>query len=403
MQTYKYLAVNMQKKKYRGIFIAEDERDLAIQLTKQNLYLVSASVYKGGTPSAFFTLGTGKVSLTELTTFCRQFSIMISAGIPLLSCIDSLREQSFSGYFKSILQVISEDVKSGAMLSEAIDKHKKVFPNFFRSMVRVGEVSGRLDSVFVSLADYYEFDTKTKRKISGAMIYPAVLGLMTIGIAVLMMLFVVPTFRETLSTLGVEPEGITLTIYNISDFFLAWWRVMVMLLIFAIGGIYLFFRTKVGTMLRDTFLVKCPLIGKIQVNMITARFARSFCLLLESGMDLAAALDTISIILGNKYIEARFNEAADDVRHGISLANAFKKQNIFPKMLIQMISVGEKTAALEDTLGRSCKFFDEQVETALASVTALIQPIMLIIMAVVVGTLFIAVYSPILSIMSGLV
>ena len=393
----------MQKKKYRGIFIAEDEQDLAVQLTKQNLYLVSASVYKGGTPSAFFTLGTGKVSLTELTSFCRQFSIMISSGVPLLGCIDTLRQQSYSGYFKSILQVISEDVKSGAMLSESIDKHKKVFPDFFRSMVHVGEASGRLDSVFVSLADYYEFDAATKRKVVSALAYPMMLAAMTVGIIVIMLSLVVPRFRETLTTLGVEAEGMTLAIYNISDFILEWWRIIVMLVILIGGGLFLFFKSKTGAGVWDRFLVKCPLLGKVQINLITARFSRAFSLLLESGMDMATALDTISIILGNRYVEERFNEAADDVRHGVSLANAFKKQNIFPQMLIQMISIGEKSAALEDVLKRSCKFFDEQVETTLSSLTNKIQPTMLIIMGVVVGTLFIAVYSPIISIMNGLV
>ena len=205
MPTYKYVAVNLQKKKYKGIFIAEDEKDLAVQLTKQNLYLVSASLYKGGTPSAFFTLGTGKVKLSELTTFCRQFSIMISTGIPLLGCIDSLKQQPYSAYFKSILQVVSEDVKGGAMLSEALDKHNKVFPDFFRSMVHVGEVSGKLDSVFVSLADYYESDAAIKRKVKSALSYPLMLALMTVAIVILMLAFVVPTFRETLSTLEVEP------------------------------------------------------------------------------------------------------------------------------------------------------------------------------------------------------
>lgn len=402
MPTYKYVAVNLQKKKYKGIFIAEDEKDLAVQLTKQNLYLVSASIYKGGTPSAFFTLGTGKVKLSELTTFCRQFSIMISTGIPLLGCIDSLKQQPYSGYFKSILQVISEDIKGGAMFSNALDKHKKVFPDFFRSMVHVGEASGRLDSVFLTLADYYEFDAAVKRKFKSAMAYPSMLAMMTFGIVILMLAFVVPTFKETLSKLDIEPEGITLVVYNISDFVLEWWQIIVALVIILGGALFLFFRTKKGKRIIDVFLIKCPFIGRVQINMITARFARAFSLLLESGMDLASALDTISIILGNSYVEERFNEASEDVRQGISLTTAFEKQNLFPKMLIQMISVGEKTASLEEVLSRSCMYFDEQVETSLSSLTAKIQPIMLVIMGAVVGTLFIAVYSPMLSIMNGL-
>ena len=402
MPTYKYVAVNLQKKKYKGIFIAENEQDLALQLTKQNLYLVSSKVYKGGTPSAFFTLGTGKVKLSELTTFCRQFSIMLNTGIPLLECIEILKQQPYSTYFKSILQVICEDVKGGAMLSEAIDKHKKIFPDFFRSMVHVGEASGKLDTVFVSLADYYESDAAIKRKVKSALAYPMILAMMTVGIVIIMLAFVVPTFRETLSSLELEPEGITLIVYNISDFLLEWWQILIAAIIIIAGGIFLFMRTRTGKRFFDVVKVKCPMIKRVQVNLITARFARAFSLLLGSGMDMATALDKVSIILGNSYFEERFNEAAEDVRNGVSLTNAFQKQNLFPQMLVQMVSVGERTASMEDVLGRSCVFFDEQVESSLNALTSKIQPVMMVIMGLVIGILFIAVYSPMLSIMNGL-
>ena len=402
MPTYKYVAVNLQKKKYKGIFIADDEKDLAVQLTKQNLYLVSAKIYKGGTPSPFFTLGTGKVKLSELTTFCRQFAIMLTSGFTLLGCLDSLRQQPYTSYFKSILRVVSEDVKSGSMLSEAIDKHKKVFPDFFRSMVHVGEASGKLDSVFIALADYYESDSAIKKKVKSALAYPMMLALMTVAIVVLMLAFVIPTFKDTLTTLEVEATGLTAAVYKISDFLLKNWRILILITILVALLIYVFSRTKKGKQTFDVLKVKLPLIGKVQVNLTTARFARGFSLLLESGMDLATALDTISIILGNSYIEKRFNEAAEDVRHGVSLTVAFERQKIFPPMLIQMISVGEKSSALEDVLKRSCKFFDEQVESTLNSVTSKIQPTMLMILGAVVGTLFLAVYSPMLNIMNGL-
>ncbi len=402
MPTYKYVAINLQKKKYKGLFIADDEKDLAVQLTKQNLYLVSADEYKGGTPSAFFTLGTGKVKLSELTMFCRQFSIMISTGIPLLDCIDSLKMQPYSMYFKSILQVISEDVKGGAMLSESLDKHKKVFPDFFRSMVHIGESSGKLDTVFISLADYYEADAAVKMRVRSALAYPIMLLFMTIGIVILMLTFVVPTFRETLSTLDVPIEGVTKVVYDVSDFLLKYWRHIIVIVILVTVGMLLFSRTKVGRNFFDVLKIKSPIIGKININLITARFARSFSLLLSSGMDLATALDTISIILGNTYMEKRFNEAADDVRHGVTLTNAFQKQKMFPQMLLQMLSIGEKTASVEEVLGRSCVFFDRQVEVSLNSLASKIQPIMLLIMGAVIGMLFIAVYSPMISIMNRL-
>lgn len=402
MPTYKYVAVNLQKKKYKGLYIAEDEKDLAVQLTKQDLYLVSAREYKGGTPSAFFTLGTGKVRLSELTTFCRQFSIMISTGITLSECVDSLKMQPYSAYFKSILQVISEDVKGGAMLSDALDKHKKVFPDFFRSMVHVGEASGKLDEVFVALAEYYENDMSIRRKVRGALSYPILLAVMTLGVVILMLAFIVPTFRETMALLDVKIEGMTKVVYDISAFLIAYWQILLLSVILVVCALFLFSRTKTGRHVFDRMKVRLPVIGRVQMNLIIARFARAFSLLLSSGMDLAAALDSVSIIFGNVYMEERFSEAAEDVLHGVSLTNAFQKQNVFPQMLLQMIAVGEETASLEDVLRRSCKFFDEQLESTLNAITTKIQPVMLLIMGVVIGVLFLAVYAPMLSIMNGL-
>ena len=402
MPKYKYVAVNLEKKKYKGVFIAEDEKDLAIQLTKQNLYLVSAVPYKGSTPSAFFTLGTGKVKITELSVFCRQFAIMLSTGVTLMDAIDNLRHQPFSAYFKSILQVVAEDISAGLMLSEAFDKHKKIFPHFFCSMVHVGEESGKLDRVFLSLADYYESDASIKRKVKSALSYPMMLAGLTLGIVVLMMLFVVPTFRSSLSSLDVEITGLTKIVYDISDFVLLYWSMMLAGAIVVVGGMYLFFRTKKGKRILDVMTFKMPVIGRIQSDLITARFARAFGILLSSGIDLATALEKTSIILGNTYVKERFVAATEDVYSGVSLTVALENQKIFPRMLLQMISIGEKTASLEEVLGRSCKFFDEQVEISLNSMTSKIQPIMLLILAVIVGTLFFAVYSPMLAIMSTL-
>lgn len=402
MQKYKYTAVNLQKRKIRGIFIAKDEEDLALQLAKQSLFLVSAKPYSGGTPSAFFTLGTGKVSMGELTTFCRQFSIMLNTHIPILDCLDILKNQPYSSYFRNILAVVYEDVQSGMLMSEALDKHAKVFPNFFRSMIKVGELSGKLDIVLTSLADYYETDSELRRKVKSALSYPMMLAGMTLGIVVLMLTLVVPTFRETLTELGVEVTGLTAAVYAVSDFVLEWWQlilagaVIISLLIFAIS------RTEFGGYAIDVLKLKLPIIKSIQINIITARFARGFALLLSSGMDLNEAMYATEIVIGNKYLTKRFHEATEAVRGGMSLTNAFESYKLFPPMMIQMITIGEKTNALDDVLMRSCNFFDTQVETSMNSLTNKIQPIMLLIMGAIIGTLFLAVYSPMISIMTGL-
>lgn len=402
MPTYKYVAVNLQKQKFKGKYIANDENDLASQLAKQNLYLVSASEYKGGTPSSFFTLGTGKIKLPELTSFCRQFSIMISSGIQVLDCLNIMRNQSFSKYFRSILQVVYDDVKSGEMLSNSLEKHKNVFPEFFISMVRIGEESGNLDMVFVSLAEYYEKDAAIKRKVKAAMIYPGILTILTIGITVLMLAYVVPTFKKVMSTLEVPIEGITAVAYGISDFLIAYWRWILVGVIVLLGGLILFLKTKTGRYLFDKFKVRCVFMRKITTGLISARFARSLSILLSSGMDLASSLDATTAILVNRYVQKKFREASEEVHHGMTITNSFKKYRLFPPMLIQMISVGENSNSLDEVLSRSCGFFDEQVEFSLNSLTSKLQPIILLIMAVIVGTLFIAIYSPMLSIMNTL-
>ena len=402
MQKYKYTAVNLENKKIKGTFIANDEKDLAEQLAKQSLYLVSSSIYSGNTPSAFFTLGTGKVTLPELTSFCRQFAIMLNTHIPLLECIDILKNQPFSGYFKKILDVIYDDVKGGMLLSEALDKHAKVFPDFFRSMVYVGEMSGRLDVVFNALADYYERDSSMRQKLKSAMAYPLVLLTLTFGIAIAMLVFIIPTMKDGLKDMDVPIEGITKVIYDMSDFVLEWWQAIISVILLIGIAIFLFLMTEKGKYVRDVLLLKTPLLKTIQINTLTARFARAFALLLSSGTDLTDALDAVSVVLTNRYMKKHFQVAIDYVRHGMSLTNAFESVGLFPVMLTKMVTIGERTNALDDVLTRSCDYFDTQLESSFSSFSSKIQPIMIAFMGIVVGVMFIAVYSPMLSIMGTL-
>ncbi len=403
MQKFKYTAVNLQKQKIRGTFIANDENDLAAQLAKQSLFLISCKAYTNDTPSAFFTLSVGSsVSTSELTNFCRQFSIMQNTGISILDCLDILRNQHFSAYFRNLLQVIYEDVKSGLLLSDALDKHKKVFPHFFRSMVRVGELSGKMELVFGSLADYYESDKAIKSKVKSALSYPLMLLGMTVGVVILMMLVVVPTFREAMSQMDVEITGITKIVYDLSDFMLSYWLVMLAGAVTVGLIIFLVAKTESGAFFFDKMVMYVPFVKTVQRNLFTARFARAFGLLLSSGMDLNSAMDAVEVIISNRYLKKKFHEAAENVRQGMSITVAFETYKLFPQMMIQMVTIGERSGTLDEVLMRSCLFFDNQVETSLNSVTSKIQPVMLLIMGGIIGTLFIAVYSPILNIMTSL-
>ena len=399
MKKFKYTAVNIEKKKFSGTFLAENEKDLARQLARQNLFLISAKPANDNPGMTLINYG-NKVKMNELTTFCRQFAIMCNSGMSIVEALSVLKGQDYDKFFKLILEQVFEDVKAGLMLSAALDKHKGQFPNFFKSMIYVGEQSGKLEIVMNSLADYYEQDAAIRRKTKGAFAYPLMLLGMTVVIVVIMMLFVIPTFKDALSDMDVEMPGITQMIYDMSDFVIAnWWKMLIGVAVFFIS-LKLIGMTKKGRMVYDTIFVKAPLLKKLNVARITARFARGFSLLLSSGMDIVEAMEEISVVLGNVYIEEKFKQATEDVRQGMSLTMAFETYDLFPDILTQMISVGEKTASVEEVLNRSCGFFDEQATAAIQAFTSAIQPVMLIIMGGIIGTLFIAIYSPMLSIMT---
>lgn len=401
MQKYKYVAIDINKKKFTGSFLAEDEESLKAQLAAQGLFLVSAKAVSDKSPSAPFFSTSSKVKLAEITNFCRQFSILINSGISIVESLEILKNQSYSALFKSILDVVHEDVKAGLLLSEALDKHEKVFPEFFRSMCYVGEMSGSLDAVLSDLANYYELDDKIKRQVKGAMAYPIVLVFLVIGIIALMFLFVVPTFREALASMDIEMPALTMAIFNMSEFFLAYWYIIIAVVVLVIVLIKVYISTESGRYNFDTFKLKFPIINNITINTVASRFTHGFSLLVTSGMDLVDAMKVMQNVFGNKNIEAKFAKATDDVQRGSSLTTALTTYEIFPDMLVQMVAVGEKTGQLDEVLQRSSSFYDEQLTIALSALSTVIQPVMLVIAGSVIAVMFLAIYSPILSIIQN--
>lgn len=401
MKKYKYTALDIDHKKFNGIFYAEDEEHLREFLSNNNLYLVSFKVVSDKSPNPFFTVS-GKVSLKEITSFCRQLSVMISSKIELINCLEILKTQSYSNYFKQVLEIIYEDVKSGKLLYDAMDKHKKVFPDFFRSMIYVGEMSSSLDKVLVNVANYYENESKLKSKLKSAMIYPIVLSVLIVGIIILLTVFVIPIFKESFAKLDVEMPGLTMALFNISDFILGNWKLIVLFVAVLFLALYFFKKSKSGVMFFDKMKIKIPIIRKYQVSKITSKFCRGFGLLIESGMNIIDALEVIEKVLGNVYVREKFRGAIEDVKKGESLTNALDKLDLFPQVLIQMVKVGEKTANMSTVLMKSCDYFDSELENNLNAVMSLIQPTMILILGAVIAVVFMAVYSPILSLMQSL-
>ena len=401
MKKFKYTAFNLDRKKFTGVYFANNEEDLRAKLADQGLFLISCRAVADKSPNAFFSL-TGKVKMKEITHFCRQLSIMINSSIELIGCLEILKEQSYSKFFKQILEMVYEDVKSGQLLSQAMEKHKKIFPNFFRNMIYVGEMSSSLDKVLQNIADYYENESRTKSKVKSAMVYPIMLLVMTVGILALMMLMVVPTFKTSLGDMEIEMPAITMAIFNLSDYITQNWMMIFLIAVGIIALIILFAKTKSGRYFFDMLGMKIGFIKRYKTAKVTSIFSRAFGMLLASGMHIVEAMEVVQKILGNKYVEKKFAAATEEVRKGVGLTKALEDMNIFPPMLIQMVAVGEKTASLDETLLRTCAYFDEELQNSLNAVTSMIQPILMLFMGVSIGIIFIAVYSPMLSIMQGI-
>lgn len=274
MQKYKYTALNIEKKKFSGTFYAENENHLRQQLAQQNLYLVSCKPVSDASPNQFFSV-TGKIEIAELTNFCRQFSIMLNSGISILDSLAQLKDQNFTAFMRKILYMVYDDVKIGVLLSKAMEKHKKVFPEFFRSMIYVGEVSGNLEQVLNSLADYYDNEIALKRKISSALAYPIMMGVLLVAVVLLFLLFIIPKFQETLGQMDVTPEGITKVVFDMSDWVFANGLNLVYIIVLLGAAFFVFFRTKKGKYCWDYIKYHLIFTRSIQINMVASKFTKA--------------------------------------------------------------------------------------------------------------------------------
>ena len=401
MKKYKYTAFNLEKKKFTGVFLAENEEELSRRLAEQGLYLVKAAEVKATTVNTFFTVS-GRVTVYELAAFCRQFSIMVTSGIPIVQALDILRTQSYSGLLKKTLNFVQEDVESGSLLSKAMEKHKKVFPRFFCSMIHVGEIGGMLDKILVTLADYLESDARIRKKAKNAMRYPTFLIVFAIAVIALIVAFIIPAFMSTLDALEVEMPSITLGLYQTGLWIRKNWIFLLVGIFAAVMLFLLLIHTRKGKYIWHMFLYRAPLLRKINGSLVTARFARSFGLLIEGGSDVIDALETVVAVLNNRYVEEKLKAAINDIRQGMSVSASLGNHKVFPKLILQMIAVGEQTGNLAETLLRACPFFETEAEESVSRLLNMIQPAIIFVIGVSVGLLFYIVYSPLLQIMNNL-
>ena len=399
MPKYKFKAMDINNKKIKGIFIAQDDDDLKTILTNQNYYLIS---YKKIAESSQLFAFLEKIKTRDFTLFCRQFAIMLKAGLNIDKSVFILKNSCKNQKLKSILEVVYNDLMKGKMLSESFAKYPKTFPVFFRNMVEIGETSGKLDLIFERLADYYEKEAKTKRKIKSALSYPIILLIIAFAALAVIAVFVMPNFSSMFDQFGADLPGISKTVINVSTFIQD--NILnIILYVFLIIVIFILLgKLKSVRRLYDKIKLNMPFFKNLTIASITSRFANGFSVLLNSGIPLLSCVNTISKLLGNKIVEEKLQVVKNEISSGRTVAKSLETINLFPDMLIEMISVGESTGNLEEVLNKITDYFEEQLDIEIKSMTAAIEPVMIIFIGLIVVVVLLAIFLPMLELMSAI-
>lgn len=339
--------------------------------------------------------GFAGVNLRDIAIFCRQFATMLEAGVTINASVNMLSEQLPNKKLKKVLMEIDEEIKKGETLSSAMEVHDKIFPSLLIHMVAVGEMSGTLDEMMNRMAIYYEKQHKLNGKIKNAMIYPIILSLVTIVVMTIILVFVMPMFIDMFESSGAELPWTTKLTLAMSDFLRTKWYIVLGGVV-AVSGAFYFIthKTNQGERANNIFKLKYSPFKELNQKIVVSRFTRSLSTVLAAGVGMISSLEIVGGVLGNKFAEIEIAQVKDKILKGSGLAEPIRETGVFPLMLSSMIKVGEEAGSLDDILNKTADFYDEELERAIEAITAIIEPIMLIIMGIVVGFLIISVLTP---------
>jgi type IV pilus assembly protein PilC len=393
MPRYIYVGVSTSGNQVRGEMMAGTKDEVVSLLRKKKIRPLSIS-------SKPFSIGMGLfkgVGLKDLSRFTRQFSAMTSAGLPLVQCLDVLADQTENKNLNRAVRQISADIQGGNTLADAMKKHPAIFSILYCNMVSAGEASGSLDVVLRRLAEYQEKTEALRRKIVGAMAYPGVVATVAVGVTIIMLTFVVPTFAQMFTETGGTLPMPTQIVINLSNFLQKFGLYLIALAIAAVAAVIMYYRTDNGKLVIDTIVLKTPVFGDLIRKSAVSRFSQTLATLLTSGITILDALSVTAKTAGNKVLENGLQRTLEKISGGLSIAEPLKQTGVFPPMVIHMVAVGEKTGDLAEMLAKVAEFYSEEVDAAVDALTALLEPIMIVIMGALVGGILIAMYLPMFS------
>ena len=343
-----------------------------------------------------------KVPSKNLAIFTRQFSVMIDAGLPLVQCLDILGKQEPHKGFSAVILKVREDVESGAALADAMKKHPKTFDALYSNMIAAGEAGGILDTILKRLAVYIEKAVKLKGEVKSAMIYPVAVIVIAVVVVAAILWKVIPTFAQMFAGMGAQLPLPTRVVIAASDGLVAYGWILIVLA-GALGyAIKTYYATERGRRVLDRFMLKMPILGNILRKVAVARFCRTLSTLMASGVPILDGLDITARTAGNSIIEDAIQVTRTSIERGETIAAPLRETNVFPSMVVQMINVGETTGALDAMLSKIADFYEEEVDTAVAGLLTLMEPVMIAFLGVIVGGIVIAMYMPIFDMISNL-
>lgn len=392
MAVYEYEAKQLNGTVLKGKMEALDNRTVRTILKNKHLFPVVVKEYSKYSNIDFSQFQ--KVTLKDLTIFCNQFSFIISAGISIMRALEIVKEQIENKKLSKILSITNDDVQKGKTFSEALGKHKEI-PEMLVNMIEVGETSGTLDTILEKMAAYYEKELKQQQKIKSALTYPAIISIFAIIVVNILVIKVLPTFAGmiTQSGGGVLPLP-TRIVMGISHFMLNYWMIIIMVIILITFGLKKYSTMYSGKILFDKVKMNMPILGKIYNKIVTARFARTFGILMGCGVPLLESISICSNVVGNTIVKNKLTACAEAIKKGGSIGVALEERKVFPVMLTQMIKIGEESGTLDQVLQKTAEFYDNEIDNTTGQLTAMIEPLIIACLGVVVGFIIVSMLLP---------
>ncbi len=402
MAMYSYKVLDKDGKTKKGSIEANSQDKASDKLKAEGYTIVKLDEQGALDKDININLGGSKVKSRDLSVFCKQFVSVLNAGVTIIMALDMLSEQMPNKNLQRALKETQAFVEKGGTLADGFKLNPKIFPPILINMVAAGEASGSMEVAFERLSTHFEKDAALKGKIKGALTYPIMVCIVAVLVVIVMMVVVIPTFADMFNDMGMELPLATRIMIAISNFLLSKGWLAAIVVAGAAFGIYTFKNTTAGDQFFSTVAVKMPMFGNLTVQSCAARFARTLSTLMAAGIPLLDAIEQVAKMMGNKLFLDGLMDAKVQVSKGMPLSKPLREMELFPPMLVQMVKIGEETGNIEAMMEKVADYYDDEVDLATSQLTAMMEPLTMVVLAVVVGGIVAAIYGPMLSMYDGI-